>query len=106
MAHGKGACYGVGGTLKRSAARASLQRPYNKQIVTPKQLYEWAVLNIPSVSFKYSTINDYLIEEQNTADRFQQSLTIVGTQKLHSFVPLTKSKIYTKVYPTSPISNV
>ena len=29
--HGKGACDGLGGTVKRLAARASLQRPYNDQ---------------------------------------------------------------------------
>ena len=28
-AHGKGACDGLGGTVKRLAARASLQKPYN-----------------------------------------------------------------------------
>ena len=37
--HGKGACDGVGGTVKRLAARASLQ---SHQITTPYQLYEWA----------------------------------------------------------------
>ncbi len=36
--HGKGPCDGVGGTVKRLAARASLQRPYEKQILTPRQL--------------------------------------------------------------------
>ena len=39
---GKGASDGVGGTVKRLAARASLQRPYEQQIMTPLQLYEWA----------------------------------------------------------------
>lgn len=32
--HGKGACDGLGGTVKRLAARASLQRPYQEQIMT------------------------------------------------------------------------
>ena len=32
--HGKSACDGVGGTVKRSAARASLQKPYDNQIMT------------------------------------------------------------------------
>ena len=41
--HGKGACDGLGGTVKRLAARASLQRPYNDQIMTPRQLFDWAV---------------------------------------------------------------
>ena len=36
--HGKGACDGVGGTVKRLAARTSLQRPYDQQIMTPRQL--------------------------------------------------------------------
>ena len=30
--HGKGLCDGVGGTVKRFAVRASLQRPYDNQI--------------------------------------------------------------------------
>ena len=36
--HGKRACEGIGGTVKRLAARASLQRPYNNQIMTLRQL--------------------------------------------------------------------
>ncbi|XP_050340402.1 uncharacterized protein LOC126766718 [Bactrocera neohumeralis] len=37
--HGKGACDGIGGTVKRHAFRASLQKTL---ITTPKLLYEWA----------------------------------------------------------------
>ena len=33
--HGKGPCDGVGGTVKRQAAKASLQRVYTDQITTP-----------------------------------------------------------------------
>ena len=40
--HGKGACDGLGGTVKHLAARASLQRSYQEQIMTPLQLYNWA----------------------------------------------------------------
>ena len=60
--HGKGACDGLGGTVKRLAAKASLQspmktsksklaKPYEDQIMTLFQLYEWASKNIPSVTF-------------------------------------------------------
>ena len=49
--HGKSACDGVGGTVKRLAARASLQRPIDQQILTPCQLFEWARENIPSSVF-------------------------------------------------------
>ena len=34
-AHGKGVCDGVGGTVKRLAAKASLQNPLSNQIMTP-----------------------------------------------------------------------
>ena len=52
--HGKGPCDGVGGTIKRLAARASLQRPYHEQIMTPRQLYEFAEWQM---SLQYSTIS-------------------------------------------------
>ena len=38
--HGKGACDGLGGTVKRLATKASLQRPYEDQIMTPLQLFQ------------------------------------------------------------------
>ena len=56
--HGKGACDGLGGTVKRLAARASLQRPYEQQIMTPRQLFDWASANISAVCFEYCTIED------------------------------------------------
>ena len=38
-AHGKGPCDGIGGTVKRLATKASLQRPFTDQIQSPIQLY-------------------------------------------------------------------
>ena len=75
----KRACDGVGGLVKRLAARASLQRPYDQQITTPRQLFEWAVENIPAVVFKYCTLDDYKKEQVLLEERFQQSCTISGT---------------------------
>ena len=57
--HGKGACNGLGETVKRLAARASIQRPYNDQIMTPRQLFDWASTNVPNVQFSYCSIEDY-----------------------------------------------
>ncbi|XP_044594868.1 uncharacterized protein LOC123272234 [Cotesia glomerata] len=39
-AHGKGPCDGIGGTIKRYAARASLQLAVDKQITTPEEVFE------------------------------------------------------------------
>lgn len=52
-AHSKGPCDGMGGTVKRLAAKASLQRPLEDQIQTPLQLFEWAKDAIPSATFQY-----------------------------------------------------
>lgn len=101
--HGKGPCDGVGGTIKRLAARASLQRPYDKQIMTARQLYEWALENISAMNFTYCTKDDYRRQEIFLHDRFQQSRTIPGTQKLHCFIPLTQNKLHTKAFSYSNI---
>jgi hypothetical protein len=54
----KSTCDGVGGTLKRLAAKASLQRPYNDQM-TPHQLYEWAQSSIHNPNYDFVTENEY-----------------------------------------------
>ena len=102
--HGKGACDGLGGTVKRLAARASLQRPYDQQIMTPRQLFDWATIAISAVHFEYCTIQDYEREKENLEQRFQASRTIQGTRKLHSFVPTSKDTVAVKPYSASTVS--
>ena len=50
--HGKGACDGIGGNVKRAAYRTSLQRPVDSQITTPFLLFEWAKESTLSKSVK------------------------------------------------------
>lgn len=96
--HGKGVCDGIGGTVKRLAAKASLQKPVENQIVTPFQLYEWGKENIPSVTFFYVTNDEYLEEEKSMKKRFSEAIAISGTQKFHGYFPLNRNKIKTKVF--------
>ena len=102
--HGKSACDGLGGTVKRLAARASLQRPYNEQIMTPRQLFEWACSNIPAVSFEYCSTEDYKREQTHLERRFERARTITGTRKLHSFVPISKDRVRTRIFSSSSVS--
>ena len=90
--------------MKRLAARASLQRPYDQQIMTPRQLFDWATITIPTVHFEYCTIEDYEREKYYLEKRFQASRTIQGTRKLHSFVPTSKDTLAVKSYSASTIS--
>ena len=100
-AHGKGACDGLGGTVKRLAARASLQKPYNDQIMTPRQLFDWATVNIPAIHFDYCSSNEYEDEKEYLKQRFLKARTIPGTRKLHSFIPVSNDKLQVKAFSAS-----
>ena len=102
--HNKGQCDGIGGTIKCLAATASLQRAYHSQIMTPCQLFDWAVGNIERVHFKYCTSDDYRQEEIFLKERLKISRTIPGIQKLHCFVPLSNAKILTKMFSNSSVA--
>jgi len=91
--HGKGPCDGVGGTVKRLAARASLQRPYENQILTPRQLFEFGCASIPAVNFHFTSIEDHERESTILEKRFQATRTIAGTHRLHSFCPISADKL-------------
>ena len=102
--HGKGACDGIGGTVKRLAARASLQRPYEQQIMTPPQLFEWASEKVPKTVFNYCSTQEYEEVKEFLKERFQNSRTIPGTRRLHSFVPLSRNTLKVRVYSFSTTS--
>lgn len=99
--HGKSACDGVGGTVKRLAARASLQKPYDQQIMNPTQLYQWAKENIPATVFRYCSTEEYEAVKQELKNCFQNSRTIPGTRRLHAFIPLSRHLVAVKLYSNS-----
>lgn len=98
--HGKTACDGIGGTVKRATARASLQRTTSRQILTPQDMFQFCEQNL-SAHIKYFFVSKLEVEdsEHNLRSRFTNSRTIQGTQKFHRFVPLNKKEIM--VYPFS-----
>ena len=99
--HGKGPCDGVGGTVKRLAAKASLQRPYDHQIQTPLELFEFAKENIPGIEFRYCATEEYEALKVELESRFLNSRTIPGTRKLHSFIPQTSDTLAVKYFSNS-----
>jgi hypothetical protein len=73
VSHGKGACNKTGGRIKRLARKASLQNHYEVQVMTSRQLYKWAVLKIPSVTFEYCTVEDHCKETVMLKVRFKKA---------------------------------
>lgn len=102
-AHGKGPCDGIGGTVKRMAARASLQLPVDQQITTSYELYQWASQpnTLPNITAKFSSLKDYNDATEALNDRFNRTTTIKGTQKLHCIIPNDNGSLILKHYSNS-----
>lgn len=100
--HGKGACDGIGGTVKRLAAKASLQRPVENQILTPKLLFEFACEQIPGIQFFYVPSQDVQCHSDTLQYRFKASSAVPGTRGYHSFEPLDNYKVRVRIVSRSP----
>jgi hypothetical protein len=83
--HGKGACVGTGGTIRRLARRASLQNLFEEQIMALRQLREWAVLKITSVTFEYCTTEDHS-KQVMFEERFRKAQTVPDTREIHCII--------------------
>lgn len=90
--HGKSACDGIGGTIKRLAQRESLQHPVDGHILTVHDLFKF--------SKKIKGIKTFLVEsneieaifpQQNK--RFANSHTVSGTRDNHFFSPIDGTKL-------------
>lgn len=102
--HGKGPCDGVGGALKRAAAKASLQRPLEKQIINATDLFEYAK-SLPKINVSFSSKEEYGKEIEILESRFNKSIAIPGTKTLHAFLPFSKTEVITKVFSNSDESS-
>ena len=91
--HGKSACDGIGGTVKRLVTKASLQRPYDKQILTCDAMMEFCVQNIPGIQFFNVTPEVISHTETMLKNRFELAQTVKGTQQFHRYVPISTSML-------------
>ena len=74
--HGKSAGDGAGGTLKRLVTKASLQRPYEKQVLTARQLYHFAVTEIKGMHFGFATLDEHDQEAKLLEVRLRMTRTV------------------------------
>lgn len=106
--HIKSACDGVGGTVKRLAARESLQRPYKGHILTPHELFTWAEKNIKGICVLW--VPERRVEEKKIelSARFESTISLKGTRTFHHFVPssLTTVNVGLTSYSETPAFQV
>lgn len=98
--HGKSACDGLGGTVKRLVAKASLQRPLHNQILTPLQMFDWATANISGMNFVFVNNKEYYDAQPKMDRRYQKTVVLDGTRSFHSFIPVSEGIVQTKIYST------
>ena len=95
--HGKSPCDRICGSVKRHAAKRSLQRPMNIQILD----YQ-AMLNVceeEMSKIKFSGISKETMDEvcKSLVEWFSRGNTVPGTQSSHNFIPLSSSIIAQKL---------
>lgn len=98
--HGNGPCDGVGGTVKCLAARASLQRPYDNQIMTAHHLFLIAQSEIPSVNFYFATTEEYQQEAALLYNRYESART-VAELRLHCIHPISSELVEVREFSNS-----
>ncbi len=98
--HGKFPCDGVGGTVRRLVARASLQRPFDDQILSVDKMVEYCKSNIKgriNLS-RFIDIRKVDMEpvRQMLSARFENGKTIRSTRSYHHFSPISEGEVSNK----------
>ena len=83
-----------------NSCTASLRMIYNEQVMTPRQLYEWSK-DIKNIDFIYSTKKEYEKELAFLKTRFEEAVTVKGTQEFHNYRPKNKSTVFVRYYSFS-----
>lgn len=94
--HGKSPCDGIGGTVKRLAAKASLQRPIDEQIVTPVAMFNYCRSEIGGIYFAFIDSKDVAAIRNEMKERYSHAKTVPGTRSYHQFIPLSTNTIAAK----------
>jgi len=92
--HGKSPCDGVGGTVKREAAKKSLQATMTGHILTPMDLYTWSINSIEGIEFLFCSKDEVHIHSDKLMDRFDQAHTVTGTRDNHCYKPVGLSTLH------------
>ena len=91
--HGKSPCDGIGGTVKRLVRRESLHRPIDNQIINQQMFFNFCMVNIPGIIFKFLSSRMINQSRQNLLPRHAQGRTIPGTHSYHFYHVISANQI-------------
>ena len=99
--HGKGACNGIGGTVKRLARLESL-RCEKDFINSFQKFHEFCVKNIKNIVFYSITTQDLEQARPAMNARYEHGSTVPGTRSFHQFIPTDVNAISYKRLSCDP----
>ena len=85
------------GTMKRLVKLESLRMPFENQILTPWDIYEWADENIENIKFFYASTVDIASHTSINQNKVTTAEVFDDTRSYHCFQPNgeTKLELYT-----------
>lgn len=91
--HGKSVVDGIGGTIKRLVAKASLQMIGGLSILSAADMFKYCTNAIPGITFELID-DECLIKTMNEQhDRHKLGRTVPGTRIFHCVIPCSMSEI-------------
>ena len=91
--YGKSQCDGIGGVVKCHAAKQSLQRPLNNQILDYRVVLEVCQEEMKSIIF-FGNDKEVMVEVREKMEkRFKDGKMVPGTRSSHHFIPQSASQI-------------
>ena len=105
--HGKNACDGVGGTIKRLAASASLQRAIHNQILNTHQLYDFAKSEILGITCFFVDKQQVDVVSKLLTSSYENGKKFTGSRKNHQFIPNGENILMSQISGVDfPVSNL
>ena len=104
--HGKNSCDGIGGSVKRTVARASLQRPFESQILSAEAVFQFCLEKMPAIKFEFLESATLVCIRATEAKRYKLAKTIPGTMGFHSFVPMNDANLSVQSKRISTSENI
>ena len=96
-----GAYDGIGGTLKREASKYSLSQPYENQILTPKEFFDFCQTKCSGVKSFFVSSEEIETKSLTLKERFNNSKTLKGTREFHCFLSRNDKRLRAKRFSNS-----
>ena len=95
--HGKSACDGIGGTVKRLATNANLMATEKNYILMPLYLFDWACNNLSNIDLIYISAEEITehCQKNNLSEHYELAKVEkgLGTRSHHCYKPISTNSL-------------